>query len=93
MARHGTGAWTIGEHLAQGYRLTVYCNNPRCGRSKRRQGRQLDLTALDPALTLEDLQVRLACVDCGHRQAIMIRTPPERLADDAPAVRPGSHRR
>jgi hypothetical protein len=71
------GAWTIGEHLDQGYSLTAYCNNPRCGRSKRRQGRWLDLRKLDPDLTLDELQPRLACVDCNTRQAIVIRTPPE----------------
>jgi hypothetical protein len=93
MARHGSGAWTIGEHLAEGTALTAYCNNPRCARAKRRQGRALDLTALDPALTLEELQARLACVDCGHRQAILIRTPAERDASSRPAEHHGSHRR
>ncbi len=87
MARHRSGAqsgaWTIGEHLAEGYALTAYCNNPRCGRSKRRQGRALDLAMLDPSLTLEELQSRLACVDCHYRQAIVIRTPPE--AEPRPA--------
>ena len=77
MAKTRSGAWTIGEHLAGGYTLTAYCNNPRCGRSRRRQGRWLDLARLDPSLTLEELQARLACVDCGTRQAIVIRTPPE----------------
>lgn len=71
------GAWTIGEHLEQGYALTAYCNNPRCGRSKRRQGRYLDLRKLDPHLTLDELQPKLVCVDCNTHQAIVIRTPPE----------------
>ncbi|MBM3549434.1 MAG: hypothetical protein FJX54_21050 [Alphaproteobacteria bacterium] len=87
MAKHRSGAWTIGEHLDQGYTLTVYCNNPRCARARRRQGRQLDLSALDPHLTLEDLQPRLACVDCGHRSAIMIRTAPEPREAEAPEER------
>lgn len=77
MSRHRSGAWTIGEHRDQGVSLTAYCNNPKCGRSKRRQGRYLDLSKLDPDLTLEELQARLACVDCGTRQAVVIRTPPE----------------
>ena len=71
------GASTIGEHLEQGYSLTAYCNNPRCGRSKRRQGRYLDLKKLDPDLTLDELQPKLVCVDCNTHQAIVIRTPPE----------------
>ncbi len=80
------GAWTIGEHLEQGHTITAYCNNLRCARCKRRQGRALDLASLDPGLTLEGLQTRLKCVDCGHRQAILIRMPPGRdEADDAPA--------
>jgi hypothetical protein len=87
MARHRSGAWTIGEHLADGYALTAYCNNPRCARAKRRQGRQLDLSALDPSLTLEELQQRLACVDCGHRQAIVIRTAPEPREAEPPEER------
>ena len=76
------GAWTIGEHAAEGYSITAYCNNLRCARCRRRQGRPLDLAALDPGLTLEDLQARLKCVDCGHRQAILIRMPP--AGDEAP---------
>jgi len=80
------GAWTIGEHLEQGYSITAYCNNLRCARCRRRQGRALDLSTLDPALTLEVLQARLKCVDCGHRQAILIRMPTGRgEAADAPA--------
>ncbi len=75
------GAWTIGEHLQQGYTITAYCNNLRCARCRRRQGRALDLATLAPDLTLEDLRSRLKCVDCGHRQAILIRMPPGR--DDA----------
>ena len=57
------GAWTIGEHLEQGYALTAYCNNPRCGRSKRRQGRYLDLRKLDPHLTLDELQPKLTKIE------------------------------
>ncbi len=77
------GAWTIGEHLLEGYSITAYCNNLRCARCRRRQGRALDLATLDPGLTLEDLQARLKCVDCGHRQAILIRMPP--AGGEAPA--------
>lgn len=77
------GAWTIGEHLDQGYSITAYCNNLRCARCKRRQGRALDLSTLDPGLTLEGLQAKLKCVDCGHRQAILIRMPP--AGEEAPA--------
>lgn len=87
MAKHRSGAWTIGEHLAERYTLTVYCNNPRCARARRPQGRQLDLSALDPTLTLEGLQARLSCVDCHYRQAIVIRTPPEPRETELPAER------
>jgi hypothetical protein len=75
------GPWTVGEHLLQGYSITAYCNNLRCGRSKRRHGRALDLAALDPALTLDEVRARLKCVDCGQHDAILIRLPPEGAAE------------
>ena len=40
------GAWTIGEHLQQGYTITAYCNNLRCaGRAGRSTWRRLRPTS------------------------------------------------
>ena len=84
------GAWTISEHLDQGYSLTAYCNNPRCGRSKRRQGRWLDLRKLDPDLTLDEL-VRIDHVFVTHSHLDHVASIPFLLDTVAHAERRKQH--
>lgn len=74
-------AWTVGEHLARGDTITAYCGNHLCARNATLRQRNLmagpypphgidlDLAALDPSLTPDDLRARLACRFCGERQA------------------------
>jgi hypothetical protein len=68
--------WTFGSLIAEGMRVTAFCQNSRCNHNQ-----QLDLKALsarfgpDTPAMHDDLVPRLKCTKCGGRQIGLTYTP------------------
>lgn len=67
---------TVGALAARGERAVAYCANPSCHRFRDFAGVALDLPALPPDATIEQLARALACSDCGRRAAEIVTTAP-----------------
>lgn len=70
---------TVADFIADGTGIAVYCANFRCLRNKKggayRHGSEVDLEAVDPSLSIDDLARRLRCTVCGERQASIRISP------------------